>query len=70
MIFDEYRGQGFGKKLVEYAKQELKNMGYDKTYLWTDKEPEFYEKIGFIYVKDVLKNDKTGYGRLYCINPL
>ncbi len=21
MIFDEYRGQGFGKKLVEYAKR-------------------------------------------------
>ena len=45
-------------------------MGYDKDYLWTDKEPKFYEKIGFIYVKDVLKNDETGYGRLYCINLL
>ena len=45
-------------------------MGYDKDYLWTDKAPKFYEKIGFIYVKDVLKNDKTGYGRLYCINLL
>ena len=41
MIFDEYRGQGFGKKLVEYAKQELKNMGYDKAYLWTDRRQSF-----------------------------
>lgn len=68
MIFDEYRGQGNGTKLVEFAKQELKKLGYNKAYLWTDKAPKFYEKIGFTYVKDVLKNDKTGYGRLYVID--
>lgn len=68
MIFDEYRGKGYGTILVEYAKQELKSLGYTKAYLWTDKAPKFYEKIGFTYVKDVLKNDKTGYGRLYVID--
>ncbi len=68
MIFDQYRGQGYGTKLVEYAKLELKKLGYDKAYLWTDKAPKFYEKIGFTYEKDVLKNDKTGYGRLYSID--
>ena len=68
MIFDEHRNKGNGKLLVEYAKKELKGLGYDKAYLWTDKAPKFYEKIGFNYVKDVLKNDKTGYGRLYVIN--
>ena len=68
MIFDEYRSQGYGTKLVEFAKQELKHLGYNKAYLWTDKAPKFYEKIGFTYVKDVLKNDKTGYGRLYVID--
>ena len=68
MIFDEYRGQGNGTKLVEFAKQELKKLGYNKAYLWTDKAPKFYEKIGFTYVKEVLKNDKTGYGRLYVID--
>lgn len=68
MIFDKYRGMGYGTKLVECAKQELKKLGYDKAYLWTDKAPKFYEKIGFTYVKDVLKNDKTGYGRLYTID--
>ena len=46
---------------------ELKRLGYTKAYLWTDKAPKFYEKIGFTYVKDVIKNDKTGYGRLYVI---
>lgn len=68
MIFDEYRGKGYGTKLVEYAKEELKQLGYNKAYLWTDKAPKFYEKIGFKYVKDVLKNDKTGYGKLYVID--
>lgn len=68
MIFDEYRGKGYGTKLVEYATEELKKSGYNKAYLWTDKAPKFYEKIGFTYVKDVLKNDKTGYGRLYVID--
>jgi N-acetylglutamate synthase-like GNAT family acetyltransferase len=48
--------------------EEAKKLGYDKAYLWTDKAPKFYEKIGFTYVKDVLKNDKTGYGRLYSID--
>lgn len=68
MIFDKYRGKGYGAKLVDYAKNELKKLGYNKAYIWTDKAPKFYEKIGFEYVKDVLKNDKTGYGRLYVIN--
>lgn len=68
MIFDQYRGMGYGTKLVEFAKKELKMLGYNTAYLWTDKAPGFYEKIGFTYVKDVLKNDKTGYGRLYKID--
>lgn len=68
MIFDEYRNQGYGTLLVDYAKKELKKLGYNKAFLWTDKAPKFYEKLGFTYVKDVLKNDKTGYGRLYTID--
>lgn len=67
MIFDEYRGKGYGRKLIDYAKFELKNLGFDIAYLWTDKAPIFYEKIGFEYIKDVLKNDESGYGRLYSI---
>ena len=68
MIFDHYRGKGNGTKLVNAAKKELKKLNYDKAYLWTDKAPVFYEKQGFKYVKDVLKNDETGYGRLYSID--
>ena len=68
MIFDEYRSQGYGTKLVEFARNELKKLGYNKAFLWTDKAPKFYEKLGFTYVQDVLKNDKSGYGRLYSID--
>ncbi len=68
MIFDDYRSKGYGRKLIELAKNELKEKGFKKAYLWTDKAPAFYEKIGFVYVKDVLKNDESGYGRLYSID--
>ncbi len=67
MIFDKYRRQGYGKILINYAKEEYKKLGYDKVFIWTDKAPNFYEKIGFSYVQDILKNDKSGYGRLYSI---
>ena len=67
MIFDNYRGKGNGVKLINAAKEELKKLDYDKAYLWTDKAPVFYEKQGFKYIKDVLKNDESGYGRLYSI---
>lgn len=68
MIFDEYRGKGNGIKLINAAKEELKKQNYKKAYLWTDKAPIFYEKQGFQYIKDVLKNDESGYGRLYSID--
>lgn len=68
MIFDQYRGKRNGIKLINAAKEELNKLKYTKAYLWTDKAPVFYEKQGFKYIKDVLKNDKSGYGRLYSID--
>lgn len=67
MIFDEYRNQGYGKMLIQYAKEEYKSLNFNEVYLWTDKAPQFYEKIGFKYVQDVLKKDKSGYGKIYSI---
>ena len=61
MIFDQHRGKGNGIKLISAAKEELKKIKYDKA-------PYFYEKQGFKYIKDVLKNDESGYGRLYSID--
>lgn len=68
MIFDEYRGKGNGIRLINAAKEELRKLNYDVAYLWTDQAPVFYEKQGFKYIKDVLKNNKNGYGRLYSID--
>ena len=64
MIFDEYRGQGYGTKLINEALNILNGLGYKKAYLWTDKAPAFYEKIGFTYEHEVEKNE-GGTGRLY-----
>ena len=64
MIFDEYRYQGYGTKMINESLTFLKQLGYDKAYLWTDKAPVFYEKIGFNYEHEVEKNE-GGIGRLY-----
>lgn len=66
MIFDDYRGQGYGRKLIEEAKKVLKELGFDKAYLWTDKAPDFYKKIGFKYEHVVEKNE-GGEGDLFSI---
>ena len=67
MIFDDYRNKGYGRKMIDNALNILKDLGYNKAYLWTDKAPIFYEKIGFAYVHDVEKNE-GGIGRLYSKN--
>ena len=54
-ILDEYHGNGFGRKLVERAKEELKKIGYDKMIIACLKgnpSNDFYEHIGGIYIKD------------------
>lgn len=64
MIFDDFRKRGYGKKMIDEALTILKKLGYNKTYLWTDQAPIFYEKIGFTYEGEVEKNE-GGFGRLY-----
>jgi len=56
-IMSEYKGNGFGRKLVDIAKNELKSMGYNKMVIACLKENvsnEFYKYIGGVYVKDIL----------------
>lgn len=64
MIFDEFRRQGYGTKMLNHALNILKELGYKKAYLWTDKAPIFYEKNRFTYEGEVEKNE-GGFGRLY-----
>ena len=56
-IISKYKGNGFGRKLVEAAKNELKTMGYNKMIIACLKgnpSNEFYKHIGGVYVKDGL----------------
>ena len=36
MIFENYRGRGYGKLLLQYGEKILKELGYDTIYVWTD----------------------------------
>ncbi|BDP34868.1 TPA: GNAT family N-acetyltransferase [Vibrio parahaemolyticus] len=50
-IDSDYRGQGFGEKMFEYAIEQAKNKGCTIVQLTSDKQrPDairFYEKLGF-----------------------
>lgn len=48
-ILEEFHKKGIGKKLLSYAKDDLKEKGYSSLVIWTleeNKNREFYEKIG------------------------
>ena len=64
MIFEKYRGKGYGKKLVELSEKILRDLGYDKIYVWTDQAPKFYKKLGFKFLKVIEKNE-GGLGELF-----
>ena len=54
-IISKYKGLGLGKKLVEVAKKELKEMGFNSMIIACLKgnpSNEFYKHIGGVYVKD------------------
>lgn len=51
-VSEDYRGNRISGKLIDFANQYAKNIGFDKTYIPT----EFiglYEKYGYCYVKDM-----------------
>lgn len=64
MIFLEYRGKGYGRKLICMGEEILSKLGYQKIYVWTDQVPDFYKKLGFKYLQKVEKNE-GGYGKLF-----
>ena len=67
MIFEQYRGKGYGKVLLQYGEKILKEFGYNTIYAWTDQAPDFYKKLGFIYKQEVEKNE-GGFGQLFYKN--
>lgn len=53
-IINGYKGNGFGKKLIETGIKELKNMGFNKMIIGClvgNPSNEFYEHIGGKYIK-------------------
>lgn len=67
MILKEYRGKGYGKMLLQYGENLLKELGYNIIYVWTDQAPNFYKKLGFSYKQEVEKNE-GGTGQLFYKN--
>jgi len=43
-----FRGQGFGNEIVKDVVEYCFNNNYDGTLLFSDIDPEFYERLGFI----------------------
>ena len=53
-IINDYKGRGFGKRLIDAGVEELKSMGYDKMVvgcLVGNPSNKFYEHIGGKYIK-------------------
>jgi len=67
LIFEEFRGKGFGKKMVAEALNWFSLLGYKKVYLWTDQTPGFYKNLGFRFVQEVEKNE-GGTAELFSID--
>lgn len=43
----QYGGKKIGKRLLEHAYNELKELGYKKAYLFTEKSPKYYVENGW-----------------------
>ncbi len=67
MILEEYRGRGYGRILISNGEKILKELGYEKVYIWTDQVPDFYKKLGYKY-KQVVEKNEGGYGELFYKN--
>ena len=52
-VSEEYRGQRISERLIDYANQYAKDLGFDKTYIPTA-HIGLYEKYGYCYVRDIV----------------
>ena len=62
-VSEEYRGNRISGKLIDFANQYAKGIGFTKTYIPTE-YIGLYEKYGYCYVKDIV-NYGNGIDRLY-----
>lgn len=64
MILEEFRNKGYGKELIKYAEEIIREEGFLTLYVWTDQVPDFYKKQGFKYIQEIEKNE-GGSGLLF-----
>ena len=62
-VTEEYRGHRISEKLIDFANQYARDLGFDRTYIPTE-HVGLYEKYGYHYVKDIV-NYGNGTDRLY-----
>lgn len=52
-VSEEYRGNRISEKLIDFANEYAKGIGFEKTYIPTS-HVGLYEKYGYSYVKDIV----------------
>lgn len=52
-VSEEYRGKRISKKLIDFANDYAKGIGFDKTYI-PSVHIGLYEKYGYTYIKDIV----------------
>lgn len=62
-VTEEYRGYRISEKLIDFANDYAKQIGFNRTYIPTA-HVGLYEKYGYCYVKDIV-NYENGVDRLY-----
>ncbi len=50
VVGHDYRNKGVGEKLINYALNEAKSLGYEKVFLKTENKGSFYSKRGWKYI--------------------
>ena len=52
-VSEEYRGHRISKKLIDFANDYAKGIGFDRTYIPSE-HMGLYEKYGYSYIKDII----------------
>ena len=52
-VSEEYRGQRISERLIDFANQYARTIGFDKTYIPTE-HIGLFEKYGYGYVRDIV----------------
>ncbi len=69
IVSSEYRGKNIGKKIVDFALNEAKEIGVTEEVLVLTYLPDFFKKIGFIEIpKETIPEHKIWADCIKCIH--